>query len=297
MRTRAVEVAIIVAAGGVMLLPWMVSMLQSSGTLLYPLLGQGYNGSVYGRYIPVTCGTWSGAAVMRELKVMIDSPHILAGFALMCAVAVSSRRHEPGSRTAVWCCFGAYVATLIVDVTNGGMGPRYAWSYTFAVLLFIMMESAGAFVARPSRRDWSLSAFPISVALILGILIGKGVHDGEMGRSLSGWGYQAIRDRRTSADEVHEGADALRRIQRQIPAGQRVLARLSHPFNLDFGRNTIYVVDWPGGASPPPGMPLETSAEDLARYLRSRSIRYVLYSHGDQANYSVRRIQASNTAG
>ncbi len=87
MRTRAVEVAIIVAASGIMLLPWMVSMLQSSGTLLYPLLGQGYNGSVYGRYIPVTCGTWSRAAVMQELKVLIDSPHILAGFALMCAVA------------------------------------------------------------------------------------------------------------------------------------------------------------------------------------------------------------------
>ena len=88
--------------------------------------------------------------------------------------------------------------------------------------------------------------------------------------------------------KIHEGAEQLRRIQRHIPAGQRVLARLSHPFNLDFGRNTIYVIDWPGGASPPPGLPLETSAEDLARYLRSRSIRYVLYSHGDQANYSYR---------
>ena len=47
-RTAAVEV---VSTGLLVLafmLPWMISMYQSSGTLLYPLLGRGYHQSVYG---------------------------------------------------------------------------------------------------------------------------------------------------------------------------------------------------------------------------------------------------------
>jgi len=77
-----------------------------------------------------------------------------------------------------------------------------------------------------------------------------------------------------------------RTLQRAIPAGATLLARLEMPFLLDFRRNTILIMDWPGGASPPPGMPLSNTSEALAAYWLSRSIRYVAYSYANEAGFS-----------
>ena len=75
-------------------------------------------------------------------------------------------------------------------------------------------------------------------------------------------------------------------MQQSIPQGETVLARLAYPFLLDFKRNRIFIADWPGGASLPPGMPSFKGAEALANYLISKSIRYVAYSYANEANCS-----------
>jgi hypothetical protein len=82
--------------------------------------------------------------------------------------------------------------------------------------------------------------------------------------------------------------DVLRyaRMQQSIPQGETVLTRLAYPFVLDFKRNRIFIADWPGGASPPPGMPSFKGDEALANYLISKSIRYVAYSYANEANFS-----------
>lgn len=67
-------------------------------------------------------------------------------------------------------------------------------------------------------------------------------------------------------------------LQQSIPEGETVLTRLDAPFILDFKRNQIFLADWPGGASLPPGMPAFKGAEALAKYLDAKSIRYLAYS-------------------
>ena len=60
------------------------------------------------------------------------------------------------------------------------------------------------------------------------------------------------------------------KMQESIPKGETLLTRLETPFLLNFKRNKIFIADWPGGASPPPGMPLFKGSEPLADYLTSQ---------------------------
>jgi hypothetical protein len=76
-----------------------------------------------------------------------------------------------------------------------------------------------------------------------------------------------------------------RKMQQSIPQGETVLTRLAKPFLLDFRRNKIFIADYPGGASLPPGMPFFRGAEALADYLNLKSIRYVAYSYANEANF------------
>ncbi len=72
------------------------------------------------------------------------------------------------------------------------------------------------------------------------------------------------------------------KMQQSIPAKEVLLTRLSKPFLLDFSRNSILIVDLPGYASPPPGMPLFKGSEALSDYLNTQSIRYVAYDYAKQ---------------
>lgn len=61
----------------VFLLTWMISLYQSSGTLLYPLLGKGYHGSVYDeKYILPYSELLSFKMLFEVFKTVIDVDYI-----------------------------------------------------------------------------------------------------------------------------------------------------------------------------------------------------------------------------
>jgi hypothetical protein len=74
-------------------------------------------------------------------------------------------------------------------------------------------------------------------------------------------------------------------MQDAIPEGATVLTRVQYPFLLDFTRNQIFIADYPGGSSPPPGIPFFRGADRLADYLCRRPIRYVAYSYRLEAGF------------
>jgi hypothetical protein len=73
--------------------------------------------------------------------------------------------------------------------------------------------------------------------------------------------------------------------QASVPADAKILAYTDEPFLFDFTSNLIFVADWPGEASPPPGMPLHQGGEAIAAYLLAQNIRYIIYSYKTQANF------------
>ena len=76
-----------------------------------------------------------------------------------------------------------------------------------------------------------------------------------------------------------------------VPEGEIVLTRLDKPFLMNFKKHTIWIADWPGGASLPPGMPSFKREQALADYLVSQSIRYVAYSYANEANFPKKSLE------
>jgi hypothetical protein len=74
-------------------------------------------------------------------------------------------------------------------------------------------------------------------------------------------------------------------MQHALPEGATVLTRLQYPFLLDFARNQVFIVDYPGGSSPPPGMPFFRGSDRLAEYLCLQPVRYLAYSYRNEAGF------------
>ena len=75
-------------------------------------------------------------------------------------------------------------------------------------------------------------------------------------------------------------------LQKSVPAGETIIARLDRNFLFDFKRNRVYINDTPGGASLPPGIPLKSGSEAMADYFLSHNLKYIAYSYGNEANFS-----------
>jgi hypothetical protein len=76
-----------------------------------------------------------------------------------------------------------------------------------------------------------------------------------------------------------------------VPEKEIVLTRLDKPFLMNFKKHTIWIADYPGGASLPPGMPSFKGEEPLADYLVSQSIRYVAYSYANEASFPRKSLE------
>ena len=77
----------------------------------------------------------------------------------------------------------------------------------------------------------------------------------------------------------------VRAAQEAVPAGEPLLAYFAEPAFLEFRPNRVYVVDWPGESSLPPGMPVYAGGAAVREYLRGRGIRYVLYGYRREAGF------------
>jgi hypothetical protein len=263
-RESLAEVAAVALLTVLLLVPWMISMHQSSGTYLYPLLGKGYEQSVYGN----SASPSAGLTVSGGLKLIMQSLRdpFLLGLALL-AVLLVVTRPAMDDRIPVWSLLAGVVIgrVLLLFSTNSILfGTRYAFPLVFAGLIAIAAELQ-------SRRPAA-----VACALTLCLIVG---FEFRSVRELYADCYHAIRLGLTnkslaSADEATRYA----KLQQSVPPGQVLLTRMGKPFLLDFKRNNVLLVDM-AEASPPPGMPFFRGSAALAQYLRSQSIRYVAYSY------------------
>jgi hypothetical protein len=269
-----VGVAILIVA---FMFPWMISMYQSSGTLLYPLLGKGYHQSVYGNAL----SAYSGLTVFQSARLIL---HSLKGAPFLALVSLgatylASRKRRIGGREPVLSLLlGATLGLVVITVaTQGAASYRYSFAFVLVAILVLMIETSSSRREGAGQNTWEASA-PFFAAGVAFFLVGSAwanawiiYGDSFPGIKLGLAGVPLI--------PVQQYAE-YQRLQQSIPAGKVVLARLEKPILLDFKRNTVYVLDW-AVASPPPGMPLFQGSEALARYLASQSIRYVAYSYSN----------------
>lgn len=66
--------------------------------------------------------------------------------------------------------------------------------------------------------------------------------------------------------------------QQVVPPNARLVTMVDHPYRLDFRRNHIQILDFPGFVSPSPGIPAYAkNADKVADYFLRRSIRYLMF--------------------
>lgn len=259
-------------------LPWMISLYQASGTLLYPLLGRGYHQSVYGH----SASPYSGLAVsdfIRLFALALPNPLFVALSALG-LFYLASRWGSFNGREAVLSLFvGGVVGDIVITlVTRGASSNRYAYPVVLAAILALMAEMGPIRFATVSERKFASFA-PLAVGAVALFLVGS---FWDPCRLLYVDCLRTIRLGLSNAPLVaNQEFAAYRSLQQAVPADEVILAKLDKPFLLDFKRNPAFVVGWVE-ESPPPGMPLFQGSEPLARYLISQKIRYVAYTYGEE---------------
>lgn len=272
------------------LLPWMIAQHRSGGTFLFPVFGHGVHVRSYQTWaaLPATEGEQSfGGAAIRALGQ--DWTWQLL---LLLVAYLLTRPRLAGTRAALAAtAIAAAVNAVVLDVAADGGLARLLYPY---VCVGLLCAAAGLLAPVPPgdrRRPWRVAL--VTATLATGLLA---VHGSESGAIL--------RYRRMVSNVRHglRGADPglltaspeLQAMQAAVPPGALLLVRLHRPYLLDFRRNPIWVLDLPGSASPPPGLPFREGSESLARYLGAQGVRYVAHTYRTGVFFSPDKRDPAN---
>ena len=271
----AAAIATVVLA---VLLPWMIDSKLKCGTFLYPLLGHGYHISSY---------VHIASAGGFPYWAMFAAPLSIA-YALMAIVILKMPRDGriPVRLIALAGVLTAAVLPLALGKLIGQEISRFCIATFWAVnvLVAAFFFSRWPLLKQATKRSGILF---ICLALAYAIapspdpnarMLGVGL---EQARWFRGVQVNLL----NKSEKVPESARLAkdRAMQETIPEGAALLVRTDESYGFDFQRNQIWIADYPGSASLPPGMPLDGNPEVLARYLHDHAIRYVAYSYADQA--------------
>ena len=281
----AIRFAVAILIGGTLLVPWMISMYQSSGTPLYPLLGKGYHGSAWGTF-KTPHSELTFRCVLRIVGGLSPFLFALALLTIKSAWDKTWRLSPVHGALAISVAIGIGTGALVIGLATGGLG---VYRYTYAFLVCGTWYLTAIAISHPSSHAAKVNdgvRHPVGALtfLAIGVFLGS-VWTG----SLWAWYKHAANLTSSILGPSLRSDDyrpPVRRAQQSIPEGEVVLARLIRPYFLDFTRNRIFIADYPGSASLPPGMPFFRGGDALAQYLLSKSIRYVIYAYGHEADFS-----------
>jgi len=258
-----------------LLAPWLLSMYRAAGTPLYPLLGQGYRANPMVDLPSLVPIREMFRRALGRSKIMTE-PHIYLYLLLGTAGLAASMRRNRREFAAITfiAVFAGSTATLAVLalVFTEYEFSRFGYPYKSLVLLTSFALLLGA----DEERAWLECVFPdgarwVGRSLIFLILAFGLYHSSRSGRNV-----RAVRDAITgNAWNPNQESSLIRQLQASIPPGRRFLAFLPMAHLLDFARNPIDVMDSNCAISPPPGMPLERTPEEVAQYLRLLGISWI----------------------
>jgi hypothetical protein len=275
------EMALISGLIAMFLLPWMLSMYRSSGTLLYPILGRGYNGFGHAAY-----GAIPEASVLAPQRLLhligsaVLEPSSIALLVIGTCYLAGGAWLTDRSGVGLFLFAGAFVGKMALAlIMQGWWVDRLSFAFVFSAILILLTEVLSEVPDSGIFRQWTLAA-----AAAAGIYAGGNWNSAiEMYRDSFKQAYSAMRGNASLISEVDRRI--YRQFQQSTSAGSTILAKVENPFLFDFNRNQVFVVD-SAGPGPPPGLPLFKGAESLAAYLVSHAITYVAYSYGATPEFS-----------
>lgn len=246
------------------LAPWMVLLYRSSATPLFPL--------IRGHHRPGFAATYSGEVPLAELADFLGDflirPQV--GLFLVPLLLYAFRRGSPAGLalyagavvTAV-----ATVATLTYDdIENLHRYVAPFLNAAFIATTIVFADDALRTITAAGEPRTRRAGDAILWVLVLALLPVPIHHD--VKRIAGTYGHTIL------SPEIRA---VYARAQAAVPAGDKLLVLVNHPFTLDYRRNVIVNVDVPGAVSPDPGMPFFQGPGALKAYLKGQSIRALAF--------------------
>jgi hypothetical protein len=261
--------------------PWGLELYRSFGTFQYPLLGRGNHGSAYGTFAQ-NSDIFDFRFIKSLLTPILYAP--TSSILLSCTVILmiwlwfSSPISNKDRRILIYVLgllFLFYISFTIA--TDGYSIYRYIFPMLFAFFLYLLH-----FLHRAKLRILGI-VFVLSLTLSISQL------------TFMNSGYSSITSRMSingiSDSNVPNPKQKVDVIQELLPRDSRVLLRTSFNFLFDFKRNDYQIADYPGAASPPPGLPNFGTKLDMENYLRSQGVDFVIFQYKglfEKENFSDR---------
>jgi hypothetical protein len=307
-RRSAAETLFVPAVTFAMLLPWMLALLKSSGTMLYMILGTGYDEFNYGRYIADTLvGGYSFLEKIQVIWLTFFSRDVYMTLLVAGVVAlplVKWRQRAPVQAFAFGSLTAMFIVLLKVDVTKAVSLHRYFSGIMFVALtvnLAGLMAAAQQSLEKigPAVPGWQDRGFSRTVkrsVALLSIAIVAYLFYWQYGYAQKAWDFYRfhlnIIPEKLAAQGKFFPDDWIakyKKAQETVPEGAKILSLDTSTAAYDFGRNTIYYMSLPGACSPPPGMPYFTGPGSIANYLLSQGVRYVAYNYRLDGGLPIRQ--------
>jgi hypothetical protein len=260
-------------------LPWALISLREAGTLLFPFTGAGRLSPLQG----------TDAASLADFVKSGGRTAVLLLFPALVGLGLLRERTPAPERlftgAALLLCS---LLLVLAQAKYAVSGYRYGYAAAAGLFLFALPLWLGE--RRFPGPRWVLALAPavmLSVALYAILRPGYGA-DTYRGGILYRWAAGAVPV--SPAGPARESKAAVRAAQAAVPPGATLLARIDHPYLLDFRRNRVFVADWPGltGPSPPPH---SADPSAWADYLRRHGIAFVAWSWRSEAGMGAAYLQ------
>ena len=257
--------------------PWMYAGHQTSGTWFYPSLGPGFHYTAYGIFPKPSSATFS-AITHRVLPFCLP-------IALVWLATWLQGTDDEENDAILALMAATTVAALLIGLATGGESiRRYNYPAMVPSLVLLFVVAARRLNKAPTTAVRALYFASIGIALATSLTIGlngftREFHQIPVGLALSLRPYHIVPLAEVAEYQALQAALPPRNSPDDAPA----LVTVRNTFLLDFRAHTLYVADIPGGAGLPPGWPNRGTGEDLARYLLTNRIRYLIYDYSNWA--------------
>jgi hypothetical protein len=267
--------------------PWSIATRANVGTYLYPVLGLGTHITAFHLIWPQSrTGDW-------PQMLLLTAPNLTL-LALCFAVVWNLTRHWTAApRAAVI----AYIAAALIalPICIKGLGGEDADRYTaplvipvfFLTLLIVLAawQRSPSLIQQPASPLWriagvlTLLAAGLYTVLFIDIRLmwlfeTKTVLYEAFGKLPR---HQIATVSLIDGPALQKEFADWARIQNTIPPGATALDFTNRSFHDDFRRNPIFIADIPGMASPPPGLPLDSSPAVQRQFLVDHGVDYLIY--------------------
>ncbi len=287
---KAVSLPVLAGLGALAVMAaWMIAMKATSGTYLFPVLGRGVDYSSYRLFHSAQ----KFSTTRRFVKIFLQ------GFALLILAIIqffAERRaarktySETYSDMRGWFSIAILVAAAIaITAVNYASGGDSIWRYNFpqffSALIIFYIVAVSILRTRPTSK--AARAVSIIAAVSLAGMIfyydAAGKRPQPFRELKMAWGdYQpSLRAGLTGQDlESPQVRAEYRAVEDSLPGNATALENTAFAFLFNYSRRNILIADWAGAASPAPGWPFRSDSNALAKYLRSNSVRYIVYDYG-----------------